>query len=142
MAERNQSAPLTFEMDPEMGEALQAFADDHSLRSVSAALRLILQSTDLGSLNLPQKETRQFSVRVPPETRDRLSEISKKKNTSIGEIIRTAVSRFLAHDGENAKTSHRSVPSSTQDERQRAWKRTSNFRSAARPDRKHANPLD
>lgn len=105
MAERNQPAPLTFEMDPEMAEALQAFAADHSLRSVSAALRFILESTDLEGLELPEKETRQLSARVPPKTRDRLRALSKEKNTSIGEIIRTAVSQFLA-ESENPAIQH------------------------------------
>jgi len=96
MQKSNQSAPLTFEMDAQTAHQLESFATENSLRSVSAAIRLILDTTDLENLALPQQEVRQFSVRVPPETRDRLSTLAKEKNASLGEIIRTAVSQFLA----------------------------------------------
>lgn len=96
MPQSNQPAPLTFEMDAQTGHQLESFATENSLRSVSAAIRLILDNTDLENLALPQKEVRQFSIRVPPETRDRLSTLAKEKNASLGEIIRTAVSQFLA----------------------------------------------
>ncbi len=101
MPTRDQSSPLTFEMDAAMGESLQAFATDHSLRSVSAALRLILDSTDLDALEPPEKKMRQFSVRIPPKTRDRLHAFARENNVSIGEIIRTAVSQFLAERSGN-----------------------------------------
>ncbi len=102
MPTRDQSSPLTFEMDAAMGESLQAFASDHSLRSVSAALRFILDSTDLAAMEPPDKKMRQFSVRIPLETRDRLNALARKKNSSIGELVRTAVSHFLAEQDENA----------------------------------------
>ena len=96
MPKSDQSAPLTFEMDAQTSHQLKSFATENSLRSMSAAIRLILDNTDLENLALPQKEVRQFSIRIPPETRDRLSTLAKEKNASLGEIIRTAVSQFFA----------------------------------------------
>ena len=92
------TTPLTFEVDLDLIEQLQAFKASSGSASVSVIVRKALEDFDFETLRRPEATTRQVSVRLPTDLRDQLKQVAKDKDIPIGQIVREALLALLHDD--------------------------------------------
>lgn len=68
----------------------------HKLASASAVVRLALSQFDLAKFRPVREPHRQISVRLPAKQRTALRQAARREQSSIGEIIRTALEQLPA----------------------------------------------
>ena len=84
--------PLTIEVDQETLQKIERLKDKRNERSASAVIRAALDDIDLSKIRVSKEEHRQISVRLDPAQRSMLLKVAKEQNSSLGYILRTAVS--------------------------------------------------
>jgi Arc/MetJ-type ribon-helix-helix transcriptional regulator len=85
------SAPLTFDLPVELLTKIELLRKQAGFGSTSEVVRHALREFDFGSFEATEPERRQISVRLPPEMRRFLVKTAKKKQVSLGELLRVAI---------------------------------------------------
>ncbi len=93
------AAPLTFDLPLELIARLEQLRKRNGLNSMSSVVRLALREFDFGNYRPSVSEHRQISVRLAPQLRKFLTRAARKKNVSLGELLRAAVEGLAAAKG-------------------------------------------
>lgn len=93
MASRNHtaSAPLTFDLPISLISKIESCRRAHSLKTASEVIRYALDQVDFEAYRPPRDPHRQISVRIGPKQRVALKRYARKKNASVGELLRLAL---------------------------------------------------
>ena len=97
MANQPAPSPLSFGLDERLYQQLRQHAGAHG--SVSRTIRTALQTYDFGQFQPTATRQRQVSVRMGPEERTQLEETARKCQSSVGELVRAALSAHLEKNG-------------------------------------------
>lgn len=87
-------APLTFDLTLPQLQKIEAVRRTRGLRSASEVVRLAIAEFDINAYEARRPRHRQISVRLAPELREKLRRQGKKKNASIGVLLREALERL------------------------------------------------
>jgi hypothetical protein len=85
------STPLTFDLPVSLISTIDACRRGRGLKSSSEVVRLAIEHFDFESCKPVSDPHRQISVRVSLEQRAVLKRYAKKKNASVGELLRLAI---------------------------------------------------
>jgi hypothetical protein len=88
---RQPAAPLTFDLPVSLIARISACRRGHGLKSASEVVRLAIDSFDFEGCAPTRDPHRQISVRVSGDQRAMLRRYAKKKDASIGELLRLAL---------------------------------------------------
>lgn len=105
MATRNKksSAPLTFDLPLDLIAKIKSLRNGHGLASASEVVRLAMERFDFEKCQPVQVPHRQISVRITGDQRAMLKRYAKKKDTSVGELLRLALEDLPAKAGKGRK---------------------------------------
>lgn len=93
---RKSTAPLTFDVSPTLMAKVDSVRRGHGLGSASEVVRMALEGFDFENCASGDTSHRQISVRVSSEHRANLKKYARKKNSSVGELIRYALEALPA----------------------------------------------
>ena len=99
MATRNSkktSAPLTFDLPLTLIAQIESIRKGHALATASEVVRLAMEQFDFEKCEPPTVPHRQISVRITGDQRAMLKRYAKKKDTSVGELLRLAIEALPA----------------------------------------------
>jgi hypothetical protein len=101
MANRNNksSAPLTFDLPLALIAKIKSLRSGHGLQSASEVVRLAMERFDFDRCQPVTVPHRQISVRITTNQRTMLKRYAKKKDTSVGELLRLALEELPAKAG-------------------------------------------
>jgi hypothetical protein len=85
------SAPLTFDLPLPLIAKLEMLRKKTGLASTSEVVRLALREFDFGNYQPVVSEHRQISVRLAPQLRKYLTQTARKKQVSLGELLRVSL---------------------------------------------------
>ena len=85
------AAPLTFDLPVSLIAKIAKARRGHALGSASEVIRLALAEFNLASFQPAREPHTQISVRIAGKQRAALRQAAKKKDASIGELIRAAL---------------------------------------------------
>jgi len=85
------AAPLTFDLPESLLEKIGAVRAGHGMKTNSEVVRLALECFALAAYNPKRDPHIQISVRISGDQRRSLKAAARKKDTSIGEILRAAI---------------------------------------------------
>lgn len=88
---KNSSAPLTFDLPVDLIKKIESIQSGHGLNSASEVVRLAMDRFDFERSKPVSVPHRQISVRITTEQRSKLKRYAKKKDTSVGELLRLAI---------------------------------------------------
>ena len=88
------AAPLTFDLPVSLIAKIARTKRGHALRSTSEVVRLALEQFDLGSFQPAREPHQQISVRIAGKQRVDLTKAAKRKDASVGELIRAALEQL------------------------------------------------
>ena len=88
---KKSSAPLTFDLPVDLISKIKSTRNGHGLQSASEVVRLAMENFDFESCQPAQVPHRQISVRITADQRAMLKRYAKKKDTSVGELLRLAL---------------------------------------------------
>ena len=88
------SAPLTFDLPVSLITKIARAKRGHGLGSASEVVRLALEQFDLASFQPTRDPHQQISVRIAGKQRAELTRAAKRKDASVGELIRAALERL------------------------------------------------
>ena len=88
------AAPLTFDLPVSLISKIARARRGHALGSVSEVVRLALEQFDLGSFQSARDPHVQISVRIAAKQRSALRHTAKRKDASVGEVIRAALEQL------------------------------------------------
>lgn len=88
---KKSSAPLTFDLPVSLISRIEATRKGHGLESASEVVRLAMDNFNFDRCAPDTEPHRQISVRIPVEQRTMLKKLAKKKDTSVGELLRLAL---------------------------------------------------
>ena len=93
MANRSKksSAPLTFDLPLALIAKIKSTRNGHGLQSASEVVRLAMERFDFEKCQPASVPHRQISVRITSDQRAMLKRYAKKKDTSVGELLRLAL---------------------------------------------------
>ena len=105
MATRNKksSAPLTFDLPIDLIDKIDSLRNGHGLQTASEVVRLAMDNFDFEGCNPVSVPHRQISVRISTDQRSMLRRYAKKKDTSVGELLRLALESLPARAGKKKK---------------------------------------
>ena len=105
MASRSKksSAPLTFDLPESLIAKINALRDSHGLDSASDVVRLAMDKFNFETATPATVPHRQISVRITLEQRALLKKYSKKKDASVGELLRLAIEGLAATPAKKKK---------------------------------------
>lgn len=93
------SSPLTFDLPLSLITKIQARRKSLGLGTASEVVRLAIQRFDFEKCTPPSEPHRQISVRMTADQRAMLKRYAKKKDTSVGELLRLAIDSLPAKVG-------------------------------------------
>ncbi len=96
-------APLTFDLTLQQVQKIEAVRRGRGLRSASEVVRLAISEFDVANYAAKNPRHRQISVRIDPVLREKLRLSAKKKNISIGELLRAALEAMPARAAKTRK---------------------------------------
>ncbi|MSU70033.1 MAG: ribbon-helix-helix protein, CopG family [Opitutaceae bacterium] len=98
MAAKNHSSwvPLTFDLTQTQLAKIESARTALNLPSASEVVRLAIARYDFASYEARRPPQRQISVRLAPELREKLRRLARRKNVSIGELLREALEHLAA----------------------------------------------
>ena len=101
MATRNKksSAPLTFDLPLALIARIKSIRSSHGLKTASEVVRLAMERFDFDKCSPHSEPHRQISVRISADQRAMLKRYAKKKDTSVGELLRLALEELAAKPG-------------------------------------------
>lgn len=88
---KNSSAPLTFDLPLTLIGKIKSLRSGHGLHSASEVVRLAMDEFDFDRCQPTTEPHRQISVRITSQQRAMLKRYAKKKNSSVGELLRLAL---------------------------------------------------
>ena len=88
---RKPSAPLTFDLPESLIARIETCRKGHGFASASEVVRTAIAGYDFESSAPSRDPHRQISVRITADQRAILKRYSKKKNASVGELLRLAL---------------------------------------------------
>lgn len=93
MASRSKksSAPLTFDLPITLIAKIKSVRHGHGLGTASDVVRLAMDRFDFDGCRPEHVPHRQISVRITGDQRAMLKRYAKKKDTSVGELLRLAL---------------------------------------------------
>ena len=101
------AAPLTFDLPVSLIAKIARARRGHALGSASEVVRLALEQFDLGSFQPPREPHGQISVRIAGKQRFALRHAAKRKDASVGELIRAALEQLPVKPARAVKTARR-----------------------------------
>lgn len=96
MASKKSSAPLTFDLPLALIAKIKTLRNGHGLKSASEVVRLAMDKFDFERCTPNSVPHRQISVRITTDQRAMLKRYAKKKDTSVGELLRLALENLPA----------------------------------------------
>ena len=96
MASRSASAPLTFDLPVSLLGKIEAARRKHGLSTASEVVRQAIEEFDFEHCEPARDPHRQVSVRLGAAQRAMLKRFAKKKDASVGELVRFALEQFAA----------------------------------------------
>ncbi len=101
MASRSKkiSAPLTFDLPLSLISKIHSRRKTLGLKTASEVVRLAMERFDFERCTPPSEPHRQISVRMTAKQRAMLKRHAKKKDTSVGELLRLAIDGLSAKRG-------------------------------------------
>jgi Arc/MetJ-type ribon-helix-helix transcriptional regulator len=91
MATRSASAPLTFDLPISLIARIESHRRKHGLKTASEVVRLAIDKFDFEGCKPTRDPHRQVSVRLGSNQRAMLRRYAKKKDASVGELLRFAL---------------------------------------------------
>ena len=91
MATRTASAPLTFDLPISLIAKIEASRRKYGLKTASEVVRLAIDEFNFEDCRPARDPHRQVSVRLGASQRAMLKRFAKKKNASVGELLRFAL---------------------------------------------------
>jgi Arc/MetJ-type ribon-helix-helix transcriptional regulator len=104
MPKSKPAAPLTFDLPVSLITKIARTKRGHAFRSTSEVVRLALEQFDLGSFQPTREPHVQISVRIASKQRVDLAKAAKRKDASIGELIRAALEQLPEKPARAGKT--------------------------------------
>ena len=93
---KKSSAPLTFDLPLDLIAKIKSTRNGHGLQTASEVVRLAMENFDFEKAQPAQAPHRQISVRITTDQRAMLKRYAKKKDTSVGELLRLALESLPA----------------------------------------------
>jgi Arc/MetJ-type ribon-helix-helix transcriptional regulator len=93
---RKPSAPLTFDLPESLIARIETCRKGHGFATASELVRTAIAGYDFESSEPSRDPHRQISVRITADKRAILKRYSKKKNASVGELLRLALEAMPA----------------------------------------------
>jgi Arc/MetJ-type ribon-helix-helix transcriptional regulator len=100
---RPASAPLTFDLPLSLIAKIENCRKGHALKTASEVIRYALDQVDFESYRPPRDPHRQISVRIGMKQRVTLKRYAKKKNASVGELLRLALESLPARPNRRSR---------------------------------------
>jgi Arc/MetJ-type ribon-helix-helix transcriptional regulator len=91
MAPRSASAPLTFDLPVSLISKIESHRKKYGLKTASEVVRFAIDNFDFEGCRPERDPHRQVSVRLASDQRSMLRRFAKKKNASVGELLRFAL---------------------------------------------------
>jgi Arc/MetJ-type ribon-helix-helix transcriptional regulator len=91
MATRSASAPLTFDLPISLIAKIESSRRRYGLKTASEVVRMAIDKFDFEGCKPERDPHRQVSVRLGTNQRAMLKRYAKKKNASVGELLRFAL---------------------------------------------------
>jgi len=88
---RKPSAPLTFDLPVSLIARIETCRKGHGFATASEVVRAAITAFDFDACKPDRDPHRQISVRISPEQRATLRRYSKRKDASVGELLRLAL---------------------------------------------------
>lgn len=88
---RKPSAPLTFDLPESLIARIETVRKGHGFGTASEVVRTAIEGYDFESCEPTRDPHRQISVRITADQRATLKRYAKKKNASVGELLRLAI---------------------------------------------------
>jgi len=96
MATRSASAPLTFDLPISLIAKIESHRRRYGLKTASEVVRLAIDKFDFEGCKPARDPHRQVSVRLGANQRAMLKRYAKKKDASVGELLRFALEGLSA----------------------------------------------
>lgn len=105
MATRNKksSAPLTFDLPLALIGKIKSLRNGDDMKTASEVVRLAMERFDFDKCQPSTVPHRQISVRITSDQRAMLKRYAKKKDTSVGELLRLALEDLPAKSAKKKK---------------------------------------
>jgi len=87
--------PFPLQLEVELLDRLSEPVRDGRAKSVSDIIRTALERYDFANIIVMRPAQLHISVRLAPEIRRNLRQISRTKHTSVGQLVRAAVEAYL-----------------------------------------------
>jgi len=100
---KKNSAPLTFDLPVALIAKIKSLRNGHGLGSASEVVRMAMDRFDFEKCQPDSVPHRQISVRITSDQRSMLKRYAKKKDTSVGELLRLALEDAPAKAGGKKK---------------------------------------
>lgn len=97
------SAPLTFDLPLSLIDKIKNLRGTNGLASASDVVRLAMDKFDFEGCKPNDAPHRQISVRITTDQRSILRRYAKKKDTSVGELLRLALEGLPTPSGRKRK---------------------------------------
>jgi Arc/MetJ-type ribon-helix-helix transcriptional regulator len=94
MASRSASAPLTFDLPISLLGKIESSRKKHGLKTASQVVRQAIEEFDFEHCEPARDPHRQVSVRLGTTQRAMLKRFARKKDASVGELVRFALEQF------------------------------------------------
>ena len=88
---RKPSAPLTFDLPESLIARIEACRRGHGFKTASEVVRTAIAGYDFEDCEPSRDPHRQISVRITSDQRAMLKRYAKKKDASVGELLRLAL---------------------------------------------------
>jgi hypothetical protein len=88
---RKPSAPLTFDLPESLIARIESCRKGHGYATASEVVRTAIAGFDFETCEPDRDPHRQISVRITNDQRATLKRYSRKKNASVGELLRLAI---------------------------------------------------
>jgi Arc/MetJ-type ribon-helix-helix transcriptional regulator len=100
---RKASAPLTFDLPESLIARIETSRKGHGFATASELVRTAIEGYDFEACEPTRDPHRQISVRITADQRAMLKRHAKKKNASVGELLRLALEALPAKGAKKKK---------------------------------------
>ncbi len=100
---RKVSAPLTFDLPLSLIAKIEACRRGHAFKTASEVVRLAIGGYDFEGCEPARDPHRQISVRITADQRAMLKRYARKKDASVGELLRLALESIPVKPVKSAK---------------------------------------
>ena len=102
MPSRSASAPLTFDLPVSLVGKIESCRKRQALKTASEVVRLALDGFDFDACVIARDPHRQVSVRLDSAQRATLKRFSRRKDASVGELVRVALEKYTSKELKSA----------------------------------------